>query len=85
MISGVRDRHHLGVIRSMLSPLRVLPVRNEDFRLAISLLESTVLAHRIGWPDCVIAATCLRLKVPIVTINAADFRPIKGVQVVQPY
>jgi predicted nucleic acid-binding protein len=85
MITGTPDRSPLARVKAMLSPFRALAVRNTDFVLAIELLERHVLAVRIGWPDCLIAATCLRLDLPLVTLNDKHFKPIRGLSVVRPY
>jgi hypothetical protein len=41
--------------------------------------------HGVGWPDCLIAATCIRLGLPLVTLNDKHFRAIRGLRVVRPY
>lgn len=85
LVFGARDRAHLARIQVMLAPFRSVAVRNIDFAGALALLERHVLSHRIGWPDCLIAATCQRLGAPLVTLNARDFRPIKGLKILAGY
>ena len=85
MMIGARDRRHLAQMQSALNAFRELPVRNEDFRRAITLLEASVLTDRVEWTDCLIAATCLRLRIPIVTVNDRDFRVVQGLKVIRPY
>ncbi len=43
------------------------------------------LSHGVGWPDCLIAATALRLGLPVVTLNDKRFKVFKGLRVVRPY
>ena len=43
------------------------------------------LSHGIGWPDCLIGATALRLRVAVVTLNDKHFKAIRGLRVVRPY
>ena len=85
LLFGARDRSHLRAVQTMLGSLRVLVVRNSDFVVAGDLLERYVLTHRVGWPDCLIAATCQRLGVPLVTMNDKDFRIFRGLKVIRPY
>lgn len=85
ILYGARDRTHLRIVRIMLSAFDVLNFKNTDFTAATDLLERHVLAHRIGWPDCLIAATCLRLRMPLVTLNDKDFRVFAGLKVIRPY
>jgi predicted nucleic acid-binding protein len=85
LLFGARSRSHLAAVQAMLSAFRVLTIKNIDFVAATALLEKHVLSHRIGWPDCLIAATCLRLGLPVVTVNDRDFRVVKGLKVVRPY
>lgn len=84
-LAGARDRRHIAAIKFGHSGLRMLAVRNEDFARALDVLEACVLSTRVEWPDCLIAATCLRLGIPIVTVNDRACRAIKGLRVVRPY
>jgi predicted nucleic acid-binding protein len=85
MLIGARDRRHLSQMKALLGTFRPLAVRNEDFARVLALLEAGVLADRIDWPDCLIAATCLRMVIPIVTVNDRDFNTFKGLGVIRPY
>jgi predicted nucleic acid-binding protein len=85
LLSGARDAGHLRAIRAMLSPFPLLAVKNSDFLAALDLLESNVLAARVGWPDCLIAATCRRMRATLVTLNDRDFRVCAGLKVTRPY
>ncbi len=39
----------------------------------------------MGWVDCLIAATSIRLNLPIYTSNLKHFRLLKGVTAITPY
>ncbi len=60
-------------------------VRSADLSVCLDLVRRYRPSHGLGWPDALIAATCLRLALPIATINDRHFRPIAGLRVVRPY
>ena len=60
-------------------------MRNLDFVAGLGLVQRHTLGLSIGWPDCLIAATCLRLDLPLVTLNDKHFKPIRGLSVLRPY
>jgi predicted nucleic acid-binding protein len=85
LLFGAQNRVHLQALHGMLRPLPVVAIKNSDFVLANQMLDQLVLATKIGWPDCLIAATCLRLNAPLATVNNRHFRWIKKLKVVRPY
>lgn len=85
VLTGARDRRHLAALDSALRELKRCTLKNADMTVALDLVRSHTLTHRIGWPDCLIAATCLRLKLPLITINDKHFKAIRGLSVVRPY
>jgi len=56
-----------------------------DFAAALDWLMRLHLSHRIGFPDCLIASSALRLGVPVVTLNDRHFRLFRGLTVIRPY
>ena len=85
VLSGARDQRHLRSLDAALAPLPLLRVRSSDFDASLDLLRTYRLSTGIGWADCLIAATALRLGVPFVTLNDKHFRPIRGLKVIRPY
>jgi tRNA(fMet)-specific endonuclease VapC len=85
LLSGARDLAHMRSIDASLRSIPVIRVRPNDFDTAMNLLRSFRLSTRIGWPDCLIAATALRLDVPFVTLNDKHFRPIRRLKLIRPY
>ena len=85
MLQGVLNRRHLGETLSFLAAFRRVHAKNADHEHAVQLMVEHHLSHGIGWPDCLIAATCIRLALPLVTLNDKHFRPIRGLRVVRPY
>lgn len=85
VIVGSRNRLELEQHTAVLAAFRPIAVRNSDFDRALTLIMETHLSHAIGWPDCLIAAAALRLRLPVVTLNAKHFRVFKGLKVIVPY
>lgn len=85
MLDGVLDREDLRRTILFLAAFRRPAVKPADFEMCLSLMSQVRLPHGIGWPDCLIAATCIRLGLPLVTLNDKHFRPIRGLHVVRPY
>lgn len=85
LLAGVGDRDDLRASIAFLGVFPRLSVKPIDFELCLQLVARHKLSSGIGWPDCLIAATCLRLGLPIVTLNDRHFRVVAGLRVVRPY
>ena len=85
VLVGARDRDELELLRELLGRFRRVRVTTDDFDHCLAFVRRLTLSHGVGWPDCLIAATALRLSVPVVTINDKHFRAIRGLRVVRPY
>ncbi len=81
---GARDRRELLKIKKHLASLRQIPIDLETSELALSLLETYALSHRLSLPDAIIAATALRNDLSLYTFNIKDFRFIEGLSLYQP-
>jgi len=79
------DRRHMNALDVALADKKRCTIKGADMNVALDLLRAYSLAHRIGWADCFIAATCLRLRIPLVTFNDKHFKPIPGLSVLRPY
>jgi predicted nucleic acid-binding protein len=85
LLEGARDLKELAALRTFLSSFDVLAPTEVDARLSVDLLAGFRLSHGVGWPDCLIAATALRLGRAVMTTNVKHFSPIPNLQVVRPY
>lgn len=85
LLEGVRDRADQYETMEFLAKLRRLAIKPADFEACLTLMMALHLSHGIGWADCLIAATCIRLGLPLVTLNDKHFRAIRGLRVVRPY
>ena len=81
---GARDRRELLKIKKHRASLRQIPIDQETSELALSLLETYALSHRLSLPDAVIAATALRNELSLYTLNLKDFRFIEGLSLYKP-
>jgi predicted nucleic acid-binding protein len=84
LLCGARDAAHLREITTLLDLMPRVAIKNADMTAAIGLLRTHYLSQKIGWADCVIAATCLRLGLRLATLNAKHFRVIRGLRTQQP-
>lgn len=85
VLTGARDKRHLAALDAALGEVRRCTVKGSDMTVAVNLVRQHTLAAGIGWPDCLIAATCMRLGLPVVTLNDKHFRAVRGLSVVRPY
>lgn len=85
VLAGARDRRDLRALNELIGRFRRIRVRPEDFDHCLAFVRRFTLAHRVGWPDCLIAASALRLHLPVATLNDKHFRAIRGLRVVRPY
>jgi predicted nucleic acid-binding protein len=85
LLDGVRDRKDLLETAHFLQAFRRVAVKPADFEACLGCMSQFRLSHGIGWPDCLIAATALRLKLPVATLNDRHFRPFRGLKVIRPY
>ena len=85
VIEGTRDAKDLIRSRRFLRAFNVIHASEADSAAAIESLSRVHLSHGVGLPDCLIAATAIRLGLGVVTINDRDFRLFKGLVVIRPY
>ncbi len=85
MLDGALNRADMRRTIEFLGAFRRLSVKSADFEVCLALMAQVRLAHGIGWADCLIAATCVRLQLPLVTMNDKHFKAIRGLRVVRPY
>jgi predicted nucleic acid-binding protein len=84
-LAGLRDKREQTAGDRFLSQFRPVWPSSADFEQCLGLVRAHRLAGGIEWPDCLIASTCLRLGLGLVTLNDKHFRQIRGLKVVRPY
>ncbi|HVU63084.1 MAG TPA: PIN domain-containing protein [Phycisphaerales bacterium] len=85
VIAGARNRRDLRDLSEVLDRFDRVRVVPGDFDHCVAFAKRHTLSHGVGWPDCLIAATALRLALPVVTLNDRHFRLFRGLRVVRPY
>jgi predicted nucleic acid-binding protein len=85
LLTGVLNRSELRRVSALISTCRLIMPDASDIRHVIKLLEKNVLANGVDWNDCLIAATALRLKQPVITPNEKHFRIFRGLTIMKPY
>ncbi len=85
LLTGVRNTTELRALDRALRSLPRLRMNPVDADHALAFVRRHTLSHGVGWPDCLIAATAMRLGLPVATTNVKHFRAIRGLKVVRPY
>jgi predicted nucleic acid-binding protein len=85
LIRGCRNAVELRQVQRMLNEVTVLPVSAAASETAYRLIEALFLSHGLAVPDALIAATAIEHSLAVCARNARHFRPISGLQVIQPY
>lgn len=85
VIEGARDAKDQAALATFLSTFNVVLPNEADSALSVDMLKGFRLSHGVGWPDCLIAATALRLGWSVITTNLKHFSPIPTLKVIRPY
>lgn len=85
VIVGAVDARDLRGAQRFVAECRSIAPDSSDLHRSVSLLSRLSLSHGIGWHDCLVAATAMRLAAPVATLNAKHFRAFKGLKVIVPY
>jgi tRNA(fMet)-specific endonuclease VapC len=85
LLLGLQNARELGKFDRLFRRFELLHPNEDDSAAAIASLRRLHLSHKIGFPDCLIAATAVRMALPVVTLNVRHFRLFPGLQVVKPY
>jgi tRNA(fMet)-specific endonuclease VapC len=85
VLSGTRDARELTRLLRFLRQFMVLHASELDSQCALPFLTRFHLSHDLGFGDCLIGTTALRLKLPVATLNVRHFRLFPGLQVIRPY
>ncbi|MBX3405211.1 MAG: type II toxin-antitoxin system VapC family toxin [Phycisphaeraceae bacterium] len=85
LLKGSKSRAELRALDELLDRFDRIRCQPQDFDHCVALVRRFSLSHGVGWPDCLIAATAIRLGLPIVTLNDKHFKVFKGLKVRRPY
>ncbi len=85
VIVGTRNARELFRLRRFLRPFAIENPTPDDWPPTLEFLGRLHLSHDVDLPDCLIAVTALRLKLPVATVNDRHFRLFPGLRVIRPY
>ncbi len=85
VLVGLGDSRELGKFDRLFRRFELVHATQGDSEEALAWLRRLHLSHKVGFPDCLIAATAIRMDLPVVTLNLRHFRLFKGLRVVRPY
>jgi hypothetical protein len=85
LVTGCRNKTHLGQVQQFLQWVAVLPVSRVASQTAYQLMESFFLSHGLLMPDALIAATALEHGLTLYTKNVRHFQMIPSLSVIRPY
>jgi len=84
-LSGARDLRDQREIERFFRRFRVHAISAADADVSLDLLRQYRLSRGVGFLDCLIAATCLRLGLPVITLNDKHFAAFDGLTAHRPY
>ncbi len=84
LLTGVMNRNEMRRTMALISTCRLIVPDESDFRRALAWMERHVLSDGVGWNDCLLAATALRLRLPVVTPNLKHFGVFRGLKALGP-
>lgn len=85
LVQGARDQGEQDTIANRLAPHWMVHFEAGDSLAAAGWFITYWFSHRIGIPDCPIAAIAVRLGATLYTFNMAHFQAIPGQDIRLPY
>jgi predicted nucleic acid-binding protein len=85
ILAGSRNRRELASFDRALAAMQPVVSEPSDWDGCLRLFRVCFLTHGVGWEDCLVAATALRLDYEVMTLNVKHFQAIPGLKVVRPY
>jgi tRNA(fMet)-specific endonuclease VapC len=84
VLVGLQNAKELGKFDRLFRRFELLHPNEADSAATLISLSKLHLSHKIGFPDCSIAATAVRLALPVVTLNVRHFRLFPDLKVIKP-
>lgn len=85
VLTGARSTQEQQEIDRLFQAFRLYHIQEADSLLSLDLLRQFRLSNGVGWLDCLVAATALRLGLPVATLNDRHFTIFQALTVVRPY
>jgi predicted nucleic acid-binding protein len=85
VLRGSPNRRRVQQALRFLNQFTLIPILQVDLDWAEQQFAIYYFSHNVGVLDCIIAAPCHRLNLPLYTRNLKHFTPILGTLVQSPY
>jgi len=85
VLTVTRDSRELAKLQRFMRRFNLLHANEADSQSALLYLTRFHLSHDLGFGDCLIGSTALRLNLPVATLNDRHFRLFPGLKVIRPY
>jgi predicted nucleic acid-binding protein len=85
VLAGADNKVEMERARKRLNSFELVEVVPPDLDWAAIALSKYKLSHGVGMMDCLIAAPCARVNVPLYTHNLKHFAPLIGALAQTPY
>lgn len=82
---GAENKLDQKLVANFMASFPFVYPTQEDIDWAIKQLSAYRLSHNVGMNDCLIAAPCHRLQLPLYTQNLKHFAPLLGALAQQRY
>jgi predicted nucleic acid-binding protein len=81
---GARNKHELQEISTDLEELPILYLSPQISEMAVNLVKTYCLSHKLEFADALIAATAIFHNVELFTLNRKDFAYIPNLKLYEP-
>ena len=85
VLAGARNKTELRQFEKLLADFHKISAEHEDWDECLRIYKSLFLVIGLGWEDCLLAATALRLDTELATLNEKHFKAIPKLKVFRPY
>ncbi len=85
LVVGTRTRAEQRAVEQLLARFDTEPITSADSTRALNWLRKYHHSRGVGFHDCLIAATAVRLQATVATLNDKHFEQLHGVAVYRPY
>jgi len=77
---GAKNKAELAMIANDLSKIFILHINTEISKIAVNLVETYCLSHKLDIDDALIAATAIYNNIELFTLNVKDFQFIDALK-----
>ena len=85
LLSGCINAQAQRRVEREVEAYSVMPINESISTLALEYYKRHRLANGVGYNDCPIGATAMRLGLTLYSLNVKNFRVLEGLRIEQPY